>query len=220
MTTWTVLIPFKGSALGKSRLTSATLSDAHRRELATAFLRDVVDVALHTPEVARVIVTSPDAHTKQLLGELPCDVLIEPPHISGLNAGVLWALRELGAPHLACAVLTSDLPYLREHELSQALNLASGRERSMTTDREGTGTTMLLANRTPEFEPAFGISSRLAHERLGFALLNVPSSSGLRHDVDTSEQLRQAGNLVAGRHTSSVLKAIAAAPHDARLTRE
>lgn len=206
MTSWTVLIPFKGSALGKSRLASTALSDAQRRQLATAFLLDVIDVALHTPEVARVIVTSPDTHTQQLLGKLPCDVLTEPPHTSGLNAGVLWALSEIGAPHLACAVLTSDLPFLHEHELSQVLNLASGSERSMVTDREGTGTTLLLANRTPEFEPAFGLNSRAAHERLGFSLLNVPSSSGIRHDVDTSEQLNHAGGLIAGRHTFAALR--------------
>ena len=208
MTSWTIVIPFKGTALGKSRLASKELSDATRQQLAESFLLDVIGAVTRTPQVSRVIVSGPDPQTQALLSDTPCEVLTEPAQISGLNAGVQWALQQVDAPHIACAVLTSDLPFLREHELEFALTLAANHERSMVTDREGAGTTLLLANRTPEFAPAFGQNSRVAHELIGFSLLNVPPSSGLRQDVDTPDHLYDSAGLPPGTHTLAVLRAL------------
>ena len=57
MSRWTVVVPFKGAADAKSRL-SGSLGDDERAALALAFLVDTVNAVTRVPSVSSVIVVS------------------------------------------------------------------------------------------------------------------------------------------------------------------
>jgi 2-phospho-L-lactate guanylyltransferase len=205
---WTILIPFKGASRAKSRLGADWMRPSDRQRLAEAFLFDVLSAAEQTPEVNRIVVTTPDPEAELLLKDLKCDVLLEPEEPDDLNASLIWALRELNQPMIQCAILASDLPYITSKEISAALALAALYDRSFVSDNSAHGTTMLFANRIAEFTPAFGSDSKTAHEHLGFTSLELPLSSGARHDVDTFDQLISTDHAL-GIHTRDALNALA-----------
>lgn len=206
---WTLVIPFKGSPGSKSRLGAGGVSPDMRQRLAEAFLLDALHAARACQEVSRLIVSTPDGDVAQTVAQTGCEVWVEPAGLGGLNASVSWALNEANQPRTACAVMASDVPFVTSSEISQALQLGAKLERSMVADREGTGTTMLLANHTKPFGPAFGENSRLLHSALGFEPLPIPQASGLRNDVDVFEHLHSPYTLGLGSHTSAVLKTLA-----------
>jgi 2-phospho-L-lactate guanylyltransferase len=199
--TWSVLIPVKLLARAKSRL--AALAGPRRGELALALAGDTVSAVLRCDQAARAIVITDDPVAAGELAGLGALVVPDEPD-DGLNA----ALRH-GAAHAAArwpgsgtAALSADLPALRPAQLAKALRAASAWPSAFVADAAGDGTTMYAAAPGVPFQPAFGLASRARHAAGGAAELDLDGVPGLRRDVDTPDDLRDAVALGIGPRTA------------------
>ena len=109
-------------------------------------------------------------------------------------------------PGTGLAALTADLPALSPAELGAALRAASTGPgpAAFVPDAAGVGTTLYAVPPGGEFTPLFGGASRARHAAAGAAELNFDVMTGLRRDVDTPDDLREALNLGAGPSTRAV----------------
>jgi 2-phospho-L-lactate/phosphoenolpyruvate guanylyltransferase len=212
-----LVVPVKPLAKAKSRLRGAADGGigeprAHAR-LAMALLRDTIDAVRAAPAVRHLLVVSSDPVVAAELGVFGIDVAPDGP-VPGLNQAYergAALLREQD-PAAAVGALQADLPALRPDELDEAVGaalalFASGARRAFVADAEGTGTTFLLAAPGTALDPRFGTGSADAHERSGAHPL-TGSWPGLRRDVDTAADLREAAALGLGEHTSCALALI------------
>ncbi|QYN34511.1 2-phospho-L-lactate guanylyltransferase [Pseudonocardia sp. DSM 110487] len=212
-----LVVPVKPLAKAKSRLRGAADGGigeprAHAR-LAMALLRDTIDAVRAAPAVRRLLVVSSDPVVAAELGVFGIDVAPDGP-VPGLNPAYergAALLREQD-PAAAVGALQADLPALRPDELDEAVGaalalFAAGARRAFVADADGTGTTFLLAAPGTALDPRFGVGSAGAHERSG-ALRIAGSWPGLRRDVDTAADLREAAALGVGEHTSCALALI------------
>jgi 2-phospho-L-lactate guanylyltransferase len=198
---WTVLIPTKALPGAKTRLAAATDGpDAHRR-LVAAIRRDTVAAARDAAGVARVVLVTdrgvPDETT--FVQSAP-----------GLNAGLeeAAAMAARRWPEDGVVALVGDLPALTPTELADALGAAASQPRSFVADHPGTGTTLLAARAGTPLRPAFGPGSAARHAAVAVALAAGP---GLRHDVDTADDLRAAAVVGLGDATAAEFGDAAAA---------
>jgi 2-phospho-L-lactate guanylyltransferase len=112
---------------------------------------------------------------------------------------------------LPTAVLLGDLPALQPADLDAALLGASEHHWAFVPDAEGSGTTLVVAQEGLPHSLRFGADSAEQHGLSGYAELEVVSTSGLRRDVDTLEQLDElahldaAGVLLLGPRTRALL---------------
>lgn len=190
VTAWIIVIPVKGTVDAKSRLNASY-------ELSTAIAMDTVSAALAVTRV--IVVTGPQA--APLFAKLGAEV------IRDLGEGLNRAVEEgvAAAGDHPVAVLLGDLPALEAPELKAALNQAGSYPRAMVPDADGIGTVLITAQKGLLHKPAFGGQSRRAHLAAGYVELSLPASSGLRRDVDTTEQLTGlAAARRLGRHTEEV----------------
>ena len=212
-----LVIPVKPLAKAKSRLRGAADGGigeprAHAR-LAMAVARDTIDAVRATPAVRNLLVVSSDPVVAAELGVFGVDVMPDGP-VPGLNPAYergAALLRERD-PATAVAALQADLPALRPDELDDAIAsalalFAAGARRAYVADAEGTGTTFLLAAPGTALDPRFGVGSAHRHEESGAHPLAGPWP-GLRRDVDTADDLREAADLGLGKHTGCVLAPI------------
>jgi 2-phospho-L-lactate/phosphoenolpyruvate guanylyltransferase len=178
----------------KSRLLPATADPAAHRRLVEAIRADTVAAAGAADGVARVLLV---ADRPGLPGAF---VQTRP----GLNAALAEAAEHAAAswPDDGVAALVGDLPALRPADLAAALFAAAGQPRSFVPDAPGTGTTVLTALPGTCLQPAFGTESAARHAAVAAALEAAP---GLRHDVDTAEDLAAAAELGLGAATSALL---------------
>ncbi len=212
-----LVIPVKPLAKSKSRLRGAADGGigeprAHAR-LAMALARDTIDAVRATPAVRNLLVVSSDPVVAAELGVFGVEVMPEGP-VPGLNlayerGAALLRERDPGA---VVAALQADLPALRPEELDDAIaaalaRFAAGARRAFVADAEGTGTTFLLSAPGTALDPRFGVGSAHRHTESGAHPL-AGLWPGLRRDVDTSDDLREAADLGLGKHTSCVLAPI------------
>lgn len=198
--TWGLVVPVKRLALAKTRLQA--YGDAVRQELALAFAVDVVTAGLACDLVTQVLVVTDDEAAAaalrsagaQVVGDLP-DAGLNPALAHG--AGVLL---ERGATGVAA--VSADLPCLTPQELATALAAVRPGLRGFVVDAAGTGTTLLAAPPGVELAPAYGASSRSGH--LASGAVELPAGRGLRLDVDTPADLREALRLGVGAATAAV----------------
>ena len=124
-----------------------------------------------------------------------------------LNAAIAEGIRVAHEQYPLCdlAVLTGDLPALTTADVELALTAASGHDRSMVADEEGTGTTALLARAGLSITPRFGPGSRAAHEGAGHVPLDLPVTASIRRDVDTVDNLAEVLRRGVGTHTSALI---------------
>ena len=176
---WTVIIPVKPAAIGKSRLGLGP-------ELARAIALDTVAAVVACDAVDRVIVVTADAAFRPP----GVEVLLERTP-SGIDAAVA-AGAELAGIGTARAALLGDLPSLVPAELAAALDSATNHRGAFVPDNEGTGTTLVTAASGVELLTAFGRDSASKHRALGLVELLLPQDSSVRYDVDTPEQLQAA----------------------------
>lgn len=202
---WTVVIPVKAPAAGKTRLSPALADDA-RAQLARAFALDTIAAALAAASVGRVIVVGDDA---SLAGG--AEFLAEP---VGPDRGLLPAIRH-GIAHarsagpVAVAVLLGDLPALAPEELDGVLVAASRHPLAFVRDADGTGTTLATAAPGTEFEPRFGPGSAARHAAAGFVELEASGAPGLTRDVDTVDGLEAVLHHGVGDHTAEAVARLA-----------
>ncbi|MET1042925.1 MAG: 2-phospho-L-lactate guanylyltransferase [Microbacteriaceae bacterium] len=212
---WSLVLPVKG-ANGKSRL---TLPDHHLRSpLAVAFALDALDAVLGAASVGRVIVVTSDAAVSSALRETRAELVPDPGE--GLNAAIRAGLAVLApadpavrdasysavlAPSQPAGVLLADLPALTAADLDAALATVATHPLALVPDADGTGSTLITAQRVGDLVPRFGVGSRAAHEKAGHVPIELPAASGLRRDVDSESDLNQALALGVGRHTRAAL---------------
>jgi 2-phospho-L-lactate/phosphoenolpyruvate guanylyltransferase len=221
---WSVVMPVKRLAAGKSRLRGAVPGVRHER-LALALVLDTAAAALASPAVARVVVVTDDAEATAALAALGARTVPDPP-VPGLNAAFAH-----GAAHAAggpVAALAGDLPALRPDELTAALSAATSPVhpapaspahpaatpvrpaattpvRRFAADAAGTGTVLLTATAGGRLDPRFGPRSAAAHAASGAVPL-AGAWPGLRRDVDTAGDLAEAAALGVGPHTAELLR--------------
>jgi 2-phospho-L-lactate guanylyltransferase len=121
-------------------------------------------------------------------------------------AGPVGAAAATGAASGAAggtAVLLGDLPALQPAELEVALTLALAHARAVVADAAGSGTTLITALRGQSHAPAFGAGSAESHRAAGYSPLDIPAHSGLRRDVDTSDELAAFDAALLGRRTAA-----------------
>ncbi|HEY2643432.1 MAG TPA: NTP transferase domain-containing protein [Galbitalea sp.] len=174
MRDWTIVIPVKGTALAKSRLRAAP-------GLALAIALDTVEVALSVAPV--IVVTSADVAPE--FEALGARIVLDAG--GGLNAAARQGLDAAGSGPVA--VMLGDVPAVQPSELSLALGAAEQHPLAFVSDADGDGSVLIAALVTADHSPAFGANSRAAHRHAGYVELDVPATSGLRHDVDTTAHL-------------------------------
>ncbi|HEX4722971.1 MAG TPA: 2-phospho-L-lactate guanylyltransferase [Pseudonocardiaceae bacterium] len=203
-----LVITVKTLDRAKSRLLGAAdrgVGDRAAHEaLALALVRDTAAAAAATQNVRRVLVVTSDP---TVAGALAADGVATTPDLPdlGLNAAFGYGAELLLAadPLATVAALQSDLPALRTEELAKALAEADGR-RAFCADRQGTGTTLLVAAPGGPLDPRFGPGSAAAHAESGALRIGVGLPT-LRCDVDTADDLAVAGGLGLGSHTAALV---------------
>lgn len=197
---WTIIVPVKPAAVGKSRLTDV---GADREALARAIALDTITAAVAATRVARVIVVTDDTGIHAELRRVRGVEVVPEGDIRGLDAAIAVgaAAAGQGTPR---AALLGDLPALRPADLDRALELAASVERGLVPDAETTGSTLITARAGAVWVSAFGEDSAARHRLLGCTDLAVERSSTLRRDVDTAAQLSEAVALGVGPRTSAV----------------
>lgn len=201
---WTIVVPVKPAAIGKSRL--APFAGDRRTELARAMALDTVSAALACPTVAEVLAVTHDPDSGAALAEIGAVVVPDEPE-EGLNAALRHgaALAWERRPGCAVGAMLGDLPALRPAELETALEAAVDYPRCFVPDADGIGTSLYCA-RTPEaFTPRFGSGSRAAHLDSGAVELALSEIPSLRRDVDTETDLRGALRLGVGPRTRAAV---------------
>jgi len=198
---WTLVVPVKPAAAGKSRL---VVPGIDRVELARAIAVDTIEAAAACPAVVRLLVVTADEETAGAVRGLP-GVEVLPDTADGLRTAIALGIDAAGAD-ADRAVLLGDLPALLPGELGHALALAATAGRAFVPDADGVGSALATARARLPFEPRFGADSAAAHRAAGFIELVLPAEWGLRRDVDTLEQLeaaRSSGTL--GPRTTALL---------------
>jgi 2-phospho-L-lactate guanylyltransferase len=141
-----------------------------------------------------------DTGTAGVLGDLGVQDLLN----AALRHGAAVAARRW--PGTGLAALTADLPAVRPAELAAALRAAGAAPglAAFVPDAAGVGTTLYAVPPGGEFRPLFGGASRARHAAAGAIELDLGAFTGLRRDVDTPDDLREALSLGAGPFTRAV----------------
>jgi 2-phospho-L-lactate guanylyltransferase len=205
---WSLVIPVKVLALAKSRLTG--LAGPRRAELALAMAADTVAATVACPVVDTVIVVTDDAAAAADLSGLGAVVVPDEPG-DGLNPALTFGAAQADErwPGRGRAGLAADLPALGPDELARALAVAAGVPEAFVADAAGTGTTLYTAGPGAAFRPRFGPASRAAHLSGGAAELVLPGLDGLKRDVDTVDDLRDAARIGLGPRTAAAASLLA-----------
>lgn len=202
---WGLVVPVKRLSVAKSRL--AAYGERTRRELALAFAADVVAAAADCEVVAEILVVTDDPDARQVLAALGARVAPDDPD-AGLNPALEHGAELLrsGRPGLGVVTVSADLPALRAHDLAAALAAVPAGGRAFVADSTGSGTTLLAASAPAPLAPAYGPGSRARH--LASGALELAGAPGLRRDVDTPEDLRDALALGVGSRTTAAAAAL------------
>ncbi|GAA2760439.1 2-phospho-L-lactate guanylyltransferase [Actinopolymorpha rutila] len=205
---WSLVVPVKPAAVGKSRL--APFAGGHRADLARAMAIDTITAALASPRVVELLAITPDPEFADVLARLGAVAVTDEP-AAGLNAALLHGARlsRSRRPDGAVAAMLADLPALRPNELTTALDAASAWPTSFVPDAAGVGTTLYCAAPGVDFAPRFGGPSRRAHLDAGAVELTPVPITSVRRDVDTGADLHQARDLGVGPRTRAALAAMA-----------
>ncbi|MFF1612411.1 2-phospho-L-lactate guanylyltransferase [Amycolatopsis sp. NPDC058278] len=198
-----LVVPMKHPRDGKSRLRGAVEVERHAG-LVMAFAADTLAAVASSARVRRVLLVAADPEAVAELGELGVEIVAEPAEKS-LNAAFRHgeALLKADDPDAVVGALQADLPALRAVDLTAAIAEAAG-TRAFVADRQGTGTTLLLAAPGEPLDPRFGPGSARLHAASGAIALSRPLPT-LRSDVDTPDDLAHVRALGVGKHTAARL---------------
>ena len=132
------------------------------------------------------------------------DLGVQDPLNAALRHGAAVAARRW--PGTGLAALTADLPAVSPAELAAALRAAGAAAglSAFVPDAACVGTTLYAVPPGGEFRPLFGGASRARHAAAGAIELDPGAFTGLRRDVDTPDDLREALSLGVGPFTRAV----------------
>lgn len=196
---WTVVVPVKAPARGKSRLGGTA---TFRAALAQAIALDTLAAVRACDRVERVLVVTDDPDLPLRAADIPSLRFVPEGPPRGLNEAIATGMAEAPPDGLRAALL-GDLPSLRPDDLAMALHAAAGTDRAVVPDAEGTGSTLVTARGGVPWASAFGTESYSRHRGLGCVPLTAPAT--LRQDVDTTAQLDAARLLGLGPRTTALL---------------
>jgi 2-phospho-L-lactate guanylyltransferase len=201
---WTVVLPVKPFAVGKSRL--GGWAGPRREALARAFYLDTLTSVLDADDVGRVIVVTDDPHAAAEATARGALTTGDHPR-AGLNRAILRGVSYARAlvPDSPVAALAADLPALRTAELGRVLARARAHDRAFLADHTGRGTTVLTARRGEALRPSFEGPSQHHHRLSGAQEITGLHAPSVRLDVDTVDDLRTAERMGLGRYTAGVL---------------
>jgi 2-phospho-L-lactate/phosphoenolpyruvate guanylyltransferase len=204
---WSVVVPLKPLDRAKSRLQG--LPSHLRKALVVAMALDVRDAVLACRGVAELVVVTRDPRWHSLLSAPRLRVVADSPTDS-LNDALRRGATTCRStrPRYGIAALMADLPAMEPGELQFALDQAQGMPSAFVPDAHGDGTTLFAARSHEQFWPHYGGSSRSRHIEAGAEGILHPELTGIRRDVDTVEDLRQARPLGLGHRTSAVVVTI------------
>ena len=201
-----LVIAVKRLSAAKTRL-APVFSGPAREDVVLAMLVDTITAAAAVPAVSTVIVVTPDQTAAEAARGLGSLVLADPtpdghrdPLNNALRAADAHARREASN----VVALQGDLPALRTTELAEAISAARSHRHSFVADRHGTGTSALFSFGVA-LAPRFGTDSAQRHRDSGAVEL-TGAWPGLRHDIDTPEDLAQARRLGVGTATSRAIE--------------
>ncbi|MEV4054122.1 2-phospho-L-lactate guanylyltransferase [Amycolatopsis sp. NPDC049688] len=200
-----LVVPMKHPRDGKSRLRGAVAADRHPG-LVLALAADTLAAVVSAGRVRRVLLVAADPQAVKALAELGIEIVAEPaePAEKSLNAAFRHgeALLKADDPGAVVGALQADLPALTAGDLTAALTEAAGK-RAFAADRQGTGTTLLLAAPGEPLDPRFGPGSARQHAASGAIPLRQALPT-LRSDVDTPDDLAHVRALGVGKHTAEL----------------
>jgi 2-phospho-L-lactate guanylyltransferase len=183
------VIPVQAFEHAKSRL-GAALDAEERRDLVERLLVGTVEAARSTPDVAEVLVVSPDPEVLDVAARSGARPVEQ--RSRGLNPALQEARAAASGSRLL--ILPADVPGLRPADLTRVLeagDAAGTPSVVLAPDRHGTGTNALLLDPPDAIDPAFGGDSRAGHAWLA-ASADIPFTEVtgvLDLDVDTPEDL-------------------------------
>jgi len=189
----TAVVPLRDGVSGKSRL-AAVLDVGSRRRLVRVLARHVVTTLLDADGVGRVVVVTADpVFARETLAGLAVEVLEQPADRPGLNAALEHAREVLAAGSFGrLLVAHADLPALSPEDV-EAL-LAEDAPVVIATDRNRSGTNLLLLPFDASFRFRFGVGSLAAHldeaEARGLGVI-VAHRPGTAVDLDTADDWSQ-----------------------------
>ncbi|WP_232016699.1 2-phospho-L-lactate guanylyltransferase [Gordonia insulae] len=186
------------------------------RALVLAMMRDTVD-AVAAAGIERIVVISPDedvlaaAHAAGAVGLRESTGRDVPGGHARLNLAFAHAtttVREWWPGTRAVLLVQADLPAATAESLRAVVACAAEHRRAVLTDRDGTGTTILIRDVDITELPLFGPDSASAHRMAGAVELDPTHARwpDLRTDVDTAADLETARSLGLGRHTTDALR--------------
>jgi 2-phospho-L-lactate guanylyltransferase len=198
-----LVVPMKHPRDGKSRLRGAVEADRHPG-LVLALAADTLAAVVSSGRIRRVLLVAADPDAVAELGELGVEIVAEPAEQT-LDAAFRHgeALLKADDPGAVVGALQADLPALRAGDLTAALAEAAG-TRAFVADRQGTGTTLLLAAAGEPLDPRFGPGSARRHAASGAIPLSQALPT-LRSDVDTPDDLAHVRAIGVGKHTAAHL---------------
>ena len=201
-TDFVVIVAVQDAGRAKSRL-GPDLDPGTRRSLVMAMLDDML-ATIREVWTGRVLVVSADPAYDAIAREHEADVLRDGGH--GYNDAVTLALDAVRDAE-AALVLPGDLPHLSVTQVATLLNALA--EPGVTVVPADDGGTLALGLTPPTVIPtAFGPDSADAHRRAASAAgarFTLATPSGLRHDVDTLEDLARVWDQV-GEATTALLE--------------
>lgn len=211
----TAILPVKGSANAKRRLGEG-LAAPHRRALAEAMFRDVLETVLSSPGIDRVLVVAASDRPAEIAAEHGVTAIRdgEAGHNAAAALGLAHARRQAAERAL---LIPGDCPALDPDELARLLaHPAPPPSALIVPDRHGTGTNALLLTPPSALRPSFGPGSCRRHVAQAAAAgihAEVLEVASLAADVDTPEDLSALEALldsITGRatHTRRCLAAL------------
>jgi 2-phospho-L-lactate/phosphoenolpyruvate guanylyltransferase len=200
-TSWSVVIPVKLLSTAKTRLQG--FDPADREALALAMALDTIAAVLACDRVEQVLVVTDEQRAAVAARELGAHVVADQPN-AGLNAAIEHGAEDARRrrPHDGVAAIAGDLPATQSGELARVLDAAAKAPRAALADADGDGTVVLTAAPTVALSPAYGEGSLRRHQEDGAVVLDI-DAPGLRRDVDTVDDLREALRQGCGPQTSA-----------------
>ena len=182
------VVPFKGGADAKSRLSSA-MSVRERQRLSFQLLHHVLSVLSRAEEIDRVAV----------VGRIPIPntAFVADPG-GGLNPAVARGIRwSIGLGADAIVVLPADLPFITRSDIAALINLMPSGSGGVVAPSKDGGTGALLLRPPMLVDPCFGPHSGQRHMtaiRDAGGTISVLQRSGLAIDIDVPADLDLLGD--------------------------
>ncbi len=185
------LVPVKAPATAKSRLVPPLGRELAQR-LALAMMEDVIEALCHVPELARVVVVTPDADVARAAVEAGAEVLQRPD--PGLNEAIEAGASELARePGDGVLVVLGDVAAAQPADLARLLAANTGHGVVLAPSSDG-GTSALLRVPHDVIPACFGPDSAARH-REAASRAGVPCCElvlpSLSLDVDVHEDLQR-----------------------------